>query len=291
MRKRNLLAGIAVLPLAIAGLTGASKAPHAKAGSGPGGSDWTPVYQSNFAADGAAPKGSFAGCTDPGVTGTHLCPNLPSVYESQLWAYPTGWPDTATQRGITPGGVYHPEDTLWIGGGNLVINMYQTGGVNYVGAVVPKASINKLYGKYTERVRVTAAPTGYKSAHLLWPNAGDANPNSGAEIDFPEGDWDDANGNAFAYYHPGDGGSDQLSGDSGVQWSAWHTYTIKWMPGEVDTYVDNNLILKTTDPRFVPTENMDWIIQNESSLDGESAVPGPHAQMEISYIEYDKYTP
>ena len=35
---------------------------------------------------------------------------------------------------------------------------------------------------------------------------------------------------------------------------------------------------------------MDWIIQNESALDGESAAPNSSAQMDISYVAYYRYT-
>ena len=35
---------------------------------------------------------------------------------------------------------------------------------------------------------------------------------------------------------------------------------------------------------------MDWIIQNESALNGESAASNSSAQMDISYVAYYRYT-
>jgi hypothetical protein len=253
---------------------------------------WTPVWTTTFQQN--ASKGQFSGCTNGAP---YTCSGLPSDVAWQWWAYPAGWQDTAASGQLGTykvGGLYEPQQTVSIANGMMTINEYNSGGYNHVAAVIPKAAINKMYGKYTETLRVTAAPTGYKSAHLLWPDAADttAAQKSGIEIDFPEGDWDDNpayGGDAYNYDHPNNGGS-QLSFDSNVKWSAWHTYTIKWMPGSITTYVDNNVVGTSSDAAYVPSVNMDWIIQNESSLDGESSVPGPHAQMQIKYVEYDKYT-
>jgi hypothetical protein len=278
---RKTLTILSALVLVALSIVGAGFRSAASASTSPWTVSWSTAFQQN------ASKGQFTGCDST----TFVCSGLPANVKWQWGAYPAGWPDTATQRGITPGGLYEPQDTVWISNGVMTINEYNSGGTNHVAALVPLKAMNSTYGKYIETLRVTNAPTGFKSAHLLWPNAADSNPNSGAEIDFPEGDWNNADGHSFAYYHPGDGGSDQLFGDSGVLWSAWHTYCIKWIPGEIDTYVDNRLILKSTDPRFVPSQAMDWIIQNESALDGQASIPGQHAQMQISYAEYDRYTP
>jgi hypothetical protein len=155
----------------------------------------------------------------------------------------------------------------------------RTGSVSSA-AVVPKASINKLYGRYTETVRVSRVTTGYKSAHLLWPH----NSGSNFEVDFPENEWDTA---PYAYLHNGSDG--QLSFPSNVNWTQWHTYTIEWWPGHLSLYVDGTLIGETTSATYVPDVSMDWIIQNESALNGEHAPKHSSAQIDISYVEYDSY--
>jgi len=147
-------------------------------------------------------------------------------------------------------------------------------------AVVPKASIDKLYGRYTETVRVSQVTTGYKSAHLLWPH----NSGSNFEVDFPESEWDTA-----PYAHIHNGSASQLSFPSNVNWTRWHTYTIEWWPGHLSLYVDGTLIGQTTSSTYVPNVSMDWIIQNESALNGEHAPKNSSAQIDISYVEYDSY--
>jgi hypothetical protein len=128
-------------------------------------------------------------------------------------------------------------------------------------AVVPKAAIGRLYGRYTETARVSRVTTGYKSAHLLWPHG-----NGAFEVDFPENEWNTA---PYAYVH--NGNDPQLSFPSNVSWAQWHTYTIGWRPGLLSLYVDGKLIGRTSSATYVPSVPMDWIIQNESALNGEQA--------------------
>ena len=160
------------------------------------------------------------------------------------------------------------------------IRMFRGTGSVSSAAVVPKASINKLYGRYTETARVSQVTTGYKSAHLLWPH----NSGSNFEVDFPENEWDTA---PYAYLH--NGSASQLSFPSNVNWTQWHTYTTEWWPGHLSLYVDGTLIGQTTSSTYVPDVRMDWIIQNESALNGERAPKNSSAQIDISYVEYDSY--
>ena len=286
-----------VLPAAVVAVGLATTTAAANASTAP---VWKTQYSTNFTA--SAKLGSFSGCSNgdgPGEATNltdYTCTGLPSALQSQWWAYPAGWEDTAKSGQLGKykvGGLYEPQQTVSISGGMMVINEYNSGGYNHVAAVIPKAAIDKKYGRYIETTRVTAAPTGYKSAHLLWPDNADttAQQNSGAEIDFPEGDWNDAKangGDAYAYFHPTGNGAQQ-SYNSGVLWSAWHTYEIDWTPTSLTVKVDGVTKGSTTKAAYVPQMNMDWIIQNESSLDGQTSAPGPHAQMEISHVEYDSY--
>lgn len=283
----TILSAIALAALSVTGASVGSTS-TAQASTSP----WHEIYSTTFPT--ASKVGTFANCSEGAP---YVCTSLPKTLQSQWWAYPTGWPDTAESGQLGTykvGGYYEPQSNVSIANGVMTINESDTNGVNSVATVVPKAGIDLTYGRYVETTRVTEAPTGYKSAHLLWPDNADttAQQNSGAEIDFPEGDWNDApanGGDAYVYDHPAGNPSNQLAADCNCKWSAWNTYTIDWWPGNLTVYVnDGNSILHATGAN-VPTMAMDWIIQNESSLDGQSAVSGSHAQMQIKYIEVDKY--
>ena len=84
------------------------------------------------------------------------------------------------------------------------------------------------------------------------------------------------------------GNDPQQAFPAGASWSGWHTSEIDWTPTGLSFRLDGKLIGSTTSG--VPDEPMDWIIQNESALNGESAAPNSSAQMDISYVAYYRYT-
>ena len=141
----------------------------------------------------------------------------------------------------------------------------------------PKAADDVKYGRFIEVVRVSKVTQGYKSAHLLWPVG-----NAYNEVDFPENEWT-TSPSAYVHY-----GGPTVSFETNISWTDWHTYEIRWQPGSLAFYVDGKLVGDTT--HGVPDVNMSWIIQNESALQGPSAPVNSYAQMDISYVEYDKYT-
>ena len=107
---------------------------------------------------------------------------------SQWWAYPTGWPDSATEVHMKLGGYYDPAHTISISDGQMHIRLFRDTGPIHSAAAVPKAAIGMMYGKYVERFRVSnpRSSTGYKSSHLLWPASAPLK----YEVDYPEGEWD-----------------------------------------------------------------------------------------------------
>ena len=222
--------------------------------------DWRRVWSTDFAV--AVPLGKF-----PGAVG------------SQWGAYPSPWPDTATQRDYAVHGYYDPATTVWISDGYMHIRMWRGTGSIHSAAVYPKAANDVMYGRFIEVARVSKVTQGYKSAHLLWP----VNNANNYEVDFPENEWTTS---PSVYVHYGTDDS-TVSFDTNVRWSDWHTYEIRWQPGLLSFYVDRKLIGSTS--RGVPDVNMSWIIQNESALFGPSASVNSSAQMDISYVEYDKY--
>ena len=234
-----------------------TRPPVLTAGADP--AQWRRVWRTDFAV--AVPLGQF-----------------PGAVESQWGAYPSTWPDTATQRGYAVHGYYDPATTTWISGGYLHLKMWRGTGSVHSATVYPKAASDVRYGRFIEVARVSKVTRGYKSAHLLWPVD-----NTHNEVDFPENEWTIS---PAAYVHYGTNGT-TINFDTKVSWSDWHTYEIRWQPGVLAFYIDGKLIGRTT--RGVPDVNMRWIIQNESALNGPSAPVNSYAQMDISYAEYDKY--
>ena len=229
--------------------------------------------------------GGFSGCDHNTDTPQAYCAGLTGSVRANWWAYPASWPDTATQRGYPVGGYYDPASTLSIapspwGDGQLHIRMWRgASGPVHSATIVPKAAMGLRYGKYEERFRVSKVATGYKSAHLLWPVSNDACPN--CEIDFPELEW---NGQIAAFaHHKNDIGGDQDAYDTGKPWTTWHTSDVIWTPGSVTFELDGHIVGHST--TAVPDTPMDWDIQNESALNGQSASPNSWAQMDITYIK------
>ena len=141
---------------------------------------------------------------------------------------------------------------------------------------MPLAAYGQQYGMFTERIRVSKIAPGYKSAHLLWPHG-----NSDAwELDYPEGDWDQT---FWAYAHVPNQNQESFEGTT---WSDWHEVAIEWTPESVKFWLDHKVVGTSSQ---APQGPMEWVIQNESSLDGETAAPNSYAQMDISYVAVYTY--
>lgn len=269
-----MLRRLAVVAAALAALLNAGVTPTHAAGS-----SFHRVLNDNFSW--TVPTGAWSDCNHNTDTRQAVCKGLPAYASKNWWAYPNTWPDTATQRGYPVGGYYSPETTLSVSGGQLHIRMWRgrTGPVHSA-TVVPKAAMGLRYGAYEERWRVSHVARGYKSAHLLWPNSN----SDCCEEDFPEGDWDSSiNG-----YNHDLAGDNLTAADTSRAWTTWHTTRIEWKRDSVRYFLDGRLVDSTT--QDVPRASMNWDIQNESSLDGESAAPNSWAQMDIDYVRVWSYS-
>ncbi|WP_160502825.1 glycoside hydrolase family 16 protein [Streptomyces sp. BA2] len=223
-------------------------------------------------------KGRFTDCGHYVDTPKAYCGGLTGSMRANWWAYPKGWPDTATQRRYPVGGVYDPASTVWISGGQMHIRMWRgPSGPVHSAAVVPKKLMAQRYGRYEERFRVSKVAVGYKSAHLLWPVVNETCPD--CEIDFPESEWTE---DIHAFTHP-KGGGKQDAFDTNRSWGAWRTSVIEWSPGEVKYFLDGRLVGRST--RGIPDKPMSWIIQNEAALNGDQARTNSSAQMDIAYVK------
>jgi beta-glucanase (GH16 family) len=136
--------------------------------------------------------------------------------------------------------------------------------------------MNRLYGEYTIRERVSHVGVGYKTADLLWPTV-----NSGCtEVDYPELEHDDT---PTGFYHYKDCNRAQESFSTGKAWTDWHTYTTTWTPSYVHYWIDGVLVGSVNSA--IPDVTMSWDIQNESALNGESAAPNSYDQIDIDYVK------
>ncbi|GAA0491412.1 glycoside hydrolase family 16 protein [Streptomyces sp. NPDC046215] len=236
---------------------------------------WRLRFSDGF--DTPAPRGAFSDCDHFPDTGRAYCGGLTGRTRADWWAYPDGWPDTATQRAYPVGGRYDPATTVWISGGRLHLRLWRgPDGDVHSAAVVPKPMMGLRYGRYEERFRVSRTAVGYKSAHLLWPV--DEAGCRGCEIDFPEFEW---TGTIHAFTHP-KGGGRQDAFDTGALWTSWHTSVIEWTPSGVAYFLDGRLIGRSVSG--VPDRPMSWILQNEAALDGSRAAPGSRAQLDVDRV-------
>lgn len=261
LRRSLLKAGLAGLGSVVvgAGMPSVAKAVT----SGP----WKLAFSSAFPV--GVPLGGF--------DAAGICTTSQSV--AATWStYPEGWPDTATQRGYAVGGLYDPATTVWFANGQMHITLWRgASGPVHSCAMLPLPVQGRLYGRYVETFRVSKIAPGYKSAHML-VNYLDNPPR---EVDYPENEWDQ---DFFAFVHAGDV---QQSFDSGATWGSWHTTEIQWTPGQL-TFLLDGMTIGTTNTD-VPSVPMDWVIQNESALLGESAAPNSSAQMDIAGLSYYEY--
>jgi len=179
------------------------------------------------------------------------------------------------------GGYYDPSHTVWISGNQMHIRMFRVTSWIHSAAVLPKAAMGMVYGKYVERFRVTPGSSpGYKSAHLLWPTTAPL----GDEVDFPEGPWS----SSFCVFVHSVHETTQRNFCPGLRWTSWHTSEIEWTPDRLAFYLDGREIGSVTGI-WVPHQPMAWIIQNESALGGEQAPDHSSGQINISGLAVYSY--
>jgi hypothetical protein len=161
------------------------------------------------------------------------------------------------------------------------IRMFRATGWIHSAAVVPKASIGMLYGRYVERFSMSPNPSpGYKGAHLLWPTSNQPR----YEVDFPEGPWDSpicAHVHSIAEMHTADFCTT-------VEWTGWHTAEIDWTPDSLAMYLDGRRIGFLTGG-WVPREPMTWILQNETALTRVQAPAYSSSQLNIQNVAVYSY--
>ncbi len=272
-------AGMAALLLA-PGAGGATPPNSLPKGDLPG---WRQVWAENFNSAMAAPVrvGSFSGCNNNADTPRAYCSGLSGKWRDTLWAYPSGWEDTANSgadgnTGAPFGGTYEPQKTVSIGtgydgSGTLKVSMYRpaSGGSNVVAAVVPRKCMDLRDGRYSARVRVTQANPGFKSAWLRYEGR--------AEVDYPEVD-DYTSSNVAMFNH----GGSEWNVQTGARMTTAHTYTWERRGSTVTVYLDG----KKLRSGGTSLTTSSWIWQNESRIingPGGYARPGAKAVLEVTW--------
>lgn len=218
---------------------------------------------------------------------------LPAAYKDKFWTYPNGWDDTLKH------GKYMPSQTMSVQDGIFQVRMRNEGGVNKVGALLPKLvnkqntngdKMGQLYGRYSIRFKADATQ-GYKIAWLLWPDStGGIQHSPAGEIDFPEGELD---GNILGFVHPTEqhgynGG--QFSYDTKAKFSSgWHVATTEWSPGKVKFIFDGKTVGQTT--THIPDTKMSWVIQSETAMIGPLPAKNSQASAYIDWVAAWSYKP
>jgi len=242
-----------------------------------------PIFNLKWSADFSVdvPLGSWGSCTG-NLGGQADAPPLGSV--QGFWAYPYPWQDTASENDYAVGGCYDPATTAWVSGGQLHIKMYRDKSSPSTSvhscAMVPMAATGIKYGRFMETWRISESAKGYKSAHLLWPVSN----NGLSETDFPEGDWDST---VFCAYHNMDGKTQEWTNTGHYFSDEWTTTRLDWTPSGTVFYINELEVFKVSGGPYQP---MNWILQNETALDGEVPAVGSSAQMDISAVSVYSYT-
>jgi beta-glucanase (GH16 family) len=202
---------------------------------------------------------------------------FPAAVSNQWSAYPDGWPDT------THHGTYSCTKVCSVNNGVLDLYIHTENNTHYVAVPYPKlpnsSSANgRTYMRYAVRFRADPLP-GYKTAWLLWPDA-TATPPSG-EIDFPEGDLD---GTISAFMHRRDemNGNDQDAFDTPARYTSWHTAVTEWTPTAVNFYLDGALVGTST--TRIPNASMHFVLQTETSTDGEALANSTAGHVQIDWV-------
>ena len=242
-------------------------------------SGWKQIFADDFKGD--VPIGAFSDCNHNVDTPQAYCGGLKKYgdYYNNWWAYPNGWDDTSLEcikhengcpdksLKIPVGGGYQPEKAVSVSGGVMHIKMSRPSkGNNIVATVVPRACMNREYGRYVERFKVVHADAGFKSAHLFYQD--------NYEMDYPENDYGSP---ISAYTHPS-----EESFDTSAKWTTWHTTAIEWTAKSIKYYMDDKLVGTAT--HNIPHLKMTWALQNESSIIGPYAKVGAYAQLDTDWV-------
>jgi hypothetical protein len=174
----------------------------------------------------------------PAATG-----QVDATYSESWQPYPDG-----------TGGKYYSDQIITVHDGVLDVALDgKRGAAGTFGS--PADAYSHVGGTFTVRAKATGGDSN-GAAFMLWPSS---DVWADGEIDFPEGNFDDA---PSVFHHsmtPGQEATAQYFA-TGVDWRDWHTYSETWDPGKSVTYsVDGRTIGTVT--HDVPTTEHRYMFQ------------------------------
>jgi hypothetical protein len=153
-------------------------------------------------------------------------------------------------------------DAISVGGGDLTITTYTSGGTNYTGFIGTATALNATYGYWDARIAFQDAPATWSGFWLWTPTVLNASNNparDGTEIDTVEHRATDANGNDVsntadnALFWNGYGPSGQQDHNfwnnptSTPLQGNFHVYGLQWSPAGYQFYIDGIQVWSTTE--------------------------------------------
>jgi hypothetical protein len=136
----------------------------------------------------------------------------------------------------------------------------------------------QTYGAWEVRMRAPAGARNYDPVLLLWPDA--ENWPTGGEVDFAE-IWNDPERTAVNSVLHYSSTNQQAGATIAVDATQWHTYSVRWTPTEITTYVDGTPIFTTHDTSMFPPGPMHLCIQLD--MLGPDIAAG--AQMQVAWVK------
>lgn len=222
-------------------------------------SGWRRVYREDFTTDAAL--GQVAQTYGPELNGYHD-------------GTPTTWRN---------GGCWYPSKTLSVHDGYLDTYLHAESGLangcTYLSsAPVPYGWHRQVYGQFTVRMRADAL-AGYKTAFLLWP---ESNVWGEGEINFPEANLLDPATGAVHHLSPQDPNGFTRVEAVATQ-TAWHDYTIQWLPGHVRMLVDGVLLRDFT--ADIPSTPHYWVLQTETDFETPGRAAAGHVLVDSVTVD------
>jgi hypothetical protein len=197
--------------------------------------------------------------------------------------------DTSKNLGRPVGqrGIYRSSKTATVNNSILSMNLHydSVDAKYYICAITPDFSPptwGQLYGKWAVRFRfdpATVVGGSYKVAYLLWPalTANGSNVDSNGTViidpwDYGEIDWPEGTDKVAGFIHVATGSAGSRSHGNALAYQPntydltdWHTYSIEWIPGQVQFLLDG-VVVATHTGSGVPFEKMFWALQAETWL-------------------------
>lgn len=193
----------------------------------------------------------------------------------EFTAYPSRWRDTSNH------GRYSGLAKVSVAPGLLVVKIGSDKTGPRVTAIMPNLGKGQRNGRYSIRARTAAVGAGYKTTWVLWPD--DERWPLRGSMAWPDGAIT-GTPTAIVHWATPVGGQDTFSQTASN--TDWHTYTIEWIPGRAQFFLDGVLVGTATNK--IPATSMHWVLQSETVLGATPPLPTASATIQIDWITMAK---